>query len=207
MRVPDFVRSLTLAGLAAFAAVGLGVEGAAAQFRVVPQIGMYAPATELPSVGDADDFGRREASLAYGAAIEFGPGFRVSVLHGSDGEIPLDAEFGCTECARSTVTSATATLVIRPLPELGFLQPYLVLGGGVKRYDFTRDDLVDENVRAVLSDANDVTGHLGLGVEFDLGPAGILVELQDLVSNFEAEGSESSFQHDLFFTVGVALGR
>lgn len=207
MGVRRLVQIFGLAGLPALAALALDASEGAAQLRLVPQVGMYAPATELPSIGEADDFGRREASLAYGAALEFGPGLRIAVLHGTDGEIPLRGDFGCTDCARSTVTSATASLVVRPLPELGFLQPFLLLGGGVKRYDFTKDDLVDENVRAVLSDANDVTGHLGLGFEFDLGPVSALVELQDLVSNFEADGSESRFQHDLFFTVGVAIGR
>jgi hypothetical protein len=109
--------------------------------------------------------------------------------------------------ARSTVTSATATLVVRPLPEIAFLQPFVLLGGGVKRYDFTREDLEDEGLRRVLTDTNDATAHLGLGVQIALGGFTALVELQDLVSNFSAEGVDSRFQHDLFLTLGLALGR
>jgi hypothetical protein len=200
------IRSFHLAGPALAAALlALAGAPAEAQFRVVPQVGMYAGASELPPLDGVAEFGRREASLAYGAALEFGPGLRLAVLHGTDGEIPIDG-IGCTDCARSTVTAATAALVVRPLPTLGFVRPFLLIGGGVKRYDFTREDVQNEGVRAILDDRNDATGHLGLGFEFDLGPLGALVEIQDLVSNFEAPGVESRFQHDLFLTVGLALG-
>jgi hypothetical protein len=193
--------------LVALAAAALLADPASAQLRLVPQVGLYAPASELPSLDDAREFGKRESSLAYGLALELGPGLRLAVLHGSEGSIPISG-VGCVDCdARSTVTSATATLVVRPLPEIAFLQPFVLLGGGVKRYDFTREDLEDEGLRRVLTDTNDATAHLGLGVQIALGGFTALVELQDLVSNFSAEGVDSRFQHDLFLTLGLALGR
>lgn len=199
------LRTPLVATAMALAALSLGAQSAEAQFRVIPQVGMYAPATELPDVGDAVEFGRREASLAYGAALEFGP-VRLAVLHGSDGDVPVSG-VDCVDCsARSTVTAATAALVVRPLPQMGLFQPFVLLGAGVKRYDFTRENLESEGAEAVLSDANDATGHFGLGFEFDLGGLSALVELQDLVSNFDAEGVDSGFQHDMFLTVGLALG-
>lgn len=196
------------AGLVALAAVGQPSD-LHAQFRLLPQLGMYAPASELPPLGEATEFGKRQSTLALGLAIELGPSLRVGVLHGTGGDIPFDA-VGCEDCtARSTVSSLTATLVVRPLPRLAMVQPFLLLGGGVKRYDFDREDLQNEGVNAALSDANDVTGHLGLGAELSLGGFRLLVELQDLVSNFDpdVEGVDASFQHDLFLTVGLPLGR
>jgi hypothetical protein len=187
------------------AALLLAPAPASAQFRVIPQVGLYAAATELPSAGDAVSFGKRESSLAYGGALELGPGLRFTVLHATDSEVPVSG-VGCSACARSTVTAATAALVIRPLPTLVFVQPLVLLGAGVKRYDFTREDLSDEGARAILSDANDITGHLGLGLELGLGVVRGRLELQDLVSRFDAPDVEASFQHDLFVTFGVVVG-
>jgi hypothetical protein len=190
-------------GLTAVLALALPVS-AAGQVRLIPQVGLYAPTTELPSLDGAVDFGKRESSLAFGVAVELAS-LRVGVLHATEGEIPIDG-VGCTDCARSTLTTATASLVIRPLPEIALVRPFVLLGGGVKRYGFTADDLDDEGVEAVLSDENDLTGHLGLGAELGLGGLSVLVEVQDLVSRFDAEGVDARFQHDLFFTIGVALG-
>lgn len=188
------------------AVLALAVPSASAgQIKLIPQVGLYAPATELPSPSEGVRLGERESSLAYGAALEFGPGLRIGVVHATDGEVPIDG-VGCTDCARSTVTAATATLVIRPLPELGFVRPYLLLGGGVKRYDFTREDLGDEGLEAVLSDSNEATGQVGLATEIDLGFVRANVELQDLISRFGNGTDDDGFQHDFFLMVGLVLG-
>lgn len=192
-----------LAFLAGTAACALP-SASSGQVRLVPQVGLYAPTTDLPSPGDAVEFGKRESSLAFGAALEVA-NFRLGVLHATDGDVPIEG-VGCTDCARSTVTTATASLVIRPLPRIAVVQPFVLLGAGVKRYDFTVEDLEDEGAQAVLSDENDLTGHLGLGVELGLGGLSLLVELQDLVNRFDPEGADAGFQHDLFLTVGLALG-
>lgn len=195
----------TLGAFGVCALLALFAGPVSAQLRVVPQVGLYAGATHLPSANDAVEFGKREASLAYGLGVELGPWFRLSVLHATDAEVPITG-VGCTECARSTVSAATATLVIRPLPTLVFVRPQVLLGAGVRRYDFTRGDLEFEGLDAILSDANDLTGHFGIGAELDLGLLRATVELQDLVSRFDAEGVDSEFQHDLFLTVGLVLG-
>lgn len=178
--------------------------GAEAQFRLVPQVGLYAATAEFPPPESAVEFGKRESSLAFGLALELG-GIRLSGLHATESEVPIDG-LGCTECARSTVTTATLALVIRPLPSLGVAEPFVVLGGGVKRYDFTREDLGDEGTEAVLSDSNDLTAHFGVGLDLGLGGIRGRLEVQDLMSRFDAEGIEPEFQHDLFFTVGLVLG-
>lgn len=177
---------------------------AEAQLRLVPQVGLYAATAEFPPPDGVVEFGKRESSLAFGAALELG-GIRLSGLHATESEVPVEG-IGCTDCARSTVTTATLALVIRPLPSLGIVHPFVVVGGGVKRYDFTREDLGDEGVEAVLSDSNDATAHFGLGL--DLGGGGLRgrVEVQDLMSRFDAAGVEAEFQHDLFFTVGLVIG-
>ena len=104
------------------------------------------------------------------------------------------------------MTAASATLALRPIPTLILVQPYLLLGGGVKRYDFTRVDLEDEGLAAVLNDQNQLTGHLGIGAELNLGLVRLVGEISDLVSQFDTEddvGESDQLQHDVFFTIGL----
>lgn len=183
------------------------VPGAAeAQFRIVPQGGLYLSTMGLPSPDEAVELGKRESSLAYGLALEIGP-VRLSGLRSTESEIPIEG-LGCSDtgCARSTVSAATLALVVRPLPALGAVTPFVVLGGGMKRYDFTRQELENEGVEGILTDADDVTGHLGFGLDFGRGGFRGRLEAQDLVSYFDAEGIEPEFQHDLFITIAFVLG-
>ena len=191
----------------------LAAQPAAAQLRLIPQIGIYTPFADLPSPRESAQEFKKEATLAYGGALELGTpdavSFRVNVLHATDSEVPVE-DVGCqVDCARSTVTAASATLALRPIPTLILVQPYLLLGGGVKRYDFTRADLEDEGLAAVLNDQNQLTGHLGIGAELNLGLVRLVGEISDLVSQFDTEddvGESDQLQHDVFFTIGLVIG-
>jgi hypothetical protein len=190
----------------------LGVRPAEAQIRLIPQVGIYTPFGELPSPGAGADALQKDGTLAFGAALEIGTpdavSFRINALHATDSEVP-HTDLGCDDdCARSTVSAGTATLVLR-LPNLVLVQPYVLAGGGVKRYDFELDDLENEGVAAVLSDQNQLTGHLGAGVELNLGLLRLVGEVSDLVSQFDTEGDvgeSGDLQHDVYFTVGLVIG-
>ena len=200
-------------GYAALASLLVSAQPAAAQLRLIPQVGLYTPFAELPSPGASADGLEKDGSLAFGAALELGTpdavSFRINLLHATDSDVPI-SDLGCdVDCARSTLSSATATLALRPLPTIVVLQPYLLLGGGLKRYDFTREDLRDEGLEAILNDQNQLTGHLGLGVELNLGLLRLVGEVSDLVSQFDVEDDlfeTDDLQHDVFFTVGLVLG-
>lgn len=179
-----------------------------AQVRVVPQIGLWAPLSDLPSAGDAREVGERESTVAVGLGIGLGSAdgtsFRVTALHGTDIEVPVD-EVGCTECARSSVTALTGTVVLRPV-DLVVVRPYVLLGAGLRRLDFEREDLDQEGYDALFSDENDLAGHVGLGAELGLPLFDVTVELSDVVSSFEGPGGESEVQHDLFLMLGLVIG-
>jgi hypothetical protein len=200
-------------GFAALASLLLSAQPAAAQLRLIPQVGLYSPFADLPSPGEGAEDLKKEGSLTYGAAIELGTpdavSFRINVLHATDSQVPY-TDVGCDEdCARSTVSAATATLALRPLPNIIVAQPYLLLGGGVKRFDFTRQDLQNEGVEAILNDQNQLTGHLGVGVELNLGLLRLVGEVSNLVSQFDVEDDlfeTDDLQHDVFFTIGLVLG-
>jgi hypothetical protein len=205
------LRAISCAAVAAL--VLLPPRGADAQLRVIPQIGVYAPFADLPSPSEAADAGKKESTLAYGVAAELGTpdkvSFRVNLMHATDSDVPVPS-LGCSsDCQRSTVTTASATLVLRPLPRIILVQPFLLAGGGVKRYDYTREDFQDEGLQSLFDDQNRLTAHLGVGAEVGLGIVRLTAEISDLMSRFDADqaGSGSNdLQHDAFFTVGLVIG-
>lgn len=178
------------------------------QLRIIPQVGLYTPLSDLPSAGDAVEIGERESSFAYGAALEFGDregtAFRITALRGTDSEVPV-VDLGCTECARSSVTSLTGAVVFRPF-SLVVLRPYLLAGAGIRRIEFEREDLDEEGFDALFSDENDFAGHLGLGAEIGLPFLDLEVGLSDVISPLENPDGESELQHDFFLMLGLTIG-
>src|SRR5262245_36993845 len=111
------IRATILTASAVLATAILG-SPASAQIPLLPQVGLYQPFSELPSAGGGFDEIKRKGSFAFGGAIELGQpdnvSFRVNVLHATDAEVPVDrVTVGCqNDCARSTLTSATATFAL-----------------------------------------------------------------------------------------------
>ena len=183
---------------------------ASAQLRFIPQAGLYAPVSDLGEVDTGSEIwelGKRESSLAYGLGIELGgegvASLRLGAVYGSESEVPIDG-VGCTGAActlRSTVLTGTAALIVRPIPGLAVVKPYLVLGGGLKRYDF---DFQNEGFGDLFGDESEATGRLGLGLGFDLGAAGIRLEVSDYFNG--AVFSNGDTQHDFIVTLGLSIG-
>lgn len=211
------------AGAAAVAAALLLPAGlaapaqAAAQMRLIGQVGLYVPLSDLGQVqsgGDAVEIADREGTLGFGLALELGArqtwSFRVNGVYGTESGVPVSG-VGCTDCkARSTVAALTGTAVFRPLPNLIVVQPYLQAGGGLKRYDFDDDDLRAEGFDAFLSDQNKLAGHLGVGAEVNAGLVRLLFEVSDFISGIDLGGddavAEEETQHDFLITIGVSIG-
>lgn len=205
------VRALLVASLAFLlgAPAGLSAQGA----RIIPWVGLYAPTSDLGSVtggegvSGAVDFGEKESSLAFGAALELGErdqmlGFRIGAAYATESEVPIDG-VGCTDCARSTLLTGTADLVFRPLPRLLVVQPYALGGAGLKRYSFD----FDQGVGTLADDQSKFTGHVGVGAQLSLAILNLNVEISDYVSGIDLgqDGEDGDTQHDLFFTLGLVF--
>lgn len=200
--------ALSLASLAA-------PPDASAQVRLIPQVGLYVPVSDLGRVGsgsEAVEIANRESTLGLGLSLQVGAAralsFRVNGVYGTGADVPIGG-VGCPDCSvRSTVALLTGAAVIRPLPDLVILRPYLQAGAGLKRYDFDEDDLDDEGLDAFLSDQNELTGQLGVGVELDAPFGRLLFEISDFMSGFDLgdDAAEENTQHDFFITVGLAIG-
>ena len=182
-----------------------------AQLRIIPQGGLYVPVADLGTVSSTEgawDVGKRESSFAYGLTLESsGAGalaFRFSGIYGSDSEVPVGG-IGCegnTCNLRSTVLGLSAGIALRVLPRGSPLRPYLVAGGGIKRYDF--DFRADSPVKDALGEEAKAAAVLGLGFDWDIGVLRGIVELTDYISGPLLEGGDR--QHGFFLTVGLVLG-
>lgn len=212
--------------VAVFLLLGAAPAEGQSGIRIVPQAGSYTPLSELGEVRDGAgavmEAGRRSSSLAWGLSLEFGdPGatsFRAQAAYATAADVPVRG-FDCVDCvARSTLLTVTAAALLRPLPRLLLVQPYLVLGGGVKRYDFDPEEIQgDGRLRELFDDQLRPAAQLGVGAEtrLPLLGLGVQVELTGVVSRYRIPegtlaiplgGADTDLQTDLFLTVGIPLG-
>ncbi|MEZ4417106.1 MAG: hypothetical protein R3E10_15240 [Gemmatimonadota bacterium] len=185
------------------------LKAAQGQTRVVPQIGLYVPATSFGAVtadgvDGAVELGKKESTRAYGLGLEWGGGgflgLRTNLAYATSSDVPISG-VGCTVCSsRSTMLAATAGLVVRPL-RLLFIEPYLIGGMGLKRYDFSRADFGE----ILVDDRNVRAWHLGVGGELDLGPLSGVVEISDYISDRDSQVPGHRL-HDFIVSVGIGIG-
>jgi hypothetical protein len=116
---------------------------AAAQLRIIPEVGWSRSASDLGKVAATWGtwyFGRRESSPAFGLSMDILSGnllrLRVSGLRGSTGTVPLSTRTGQTTEIASRIISFSGSTVLTPAPARFPLQPYLLVGGGMKRWVF-----------------------------------------------------------------------
>lgn len=194
------------------------------QLRVIPQLGLYAPTSDLGELRDDAggtllELGRQSSTLALGLAVELGLetsglGWRVGASYATASTVPVVGP-DCPECAaRATLLAAGGAAVIRPLPPMMVAHPYLLVGGGVVRYGFSDEDLREEGWRNVLRNQTRPQLHVGIGTSLSLGAFEPRIELSAHVADFEpGEGPEGTAhadderQTELFFTIGLPFGR
>jgi hypothetical protein len=203
-----------LSVVAAGFASGVMPDAAEAQLSLRPSVGMYMPVSELgqvEGVAGLVELGKAESTLAYGVAVEFGP-VRANLAYAGDSDVPIDG-VGCETCsARTTMLVGTAALAIRPIPEIAFFQPYLLAGGGLKRYNFDPENFDEEGLDGILDDQNQFAGQLGIGLDLSFGGLGLFTELNDYISKVELAPDDEDFdwdsdlQHDMIWSLGIALG-
>ncbi|HUG40554.1 MAG TPA: hypothetical protein VMM12_08720 [Longimicrobiales bacterium] len=191
-----------LAGAIPAAAQVPGIE-----LRLNPRIGLYVPVTDLGEFtsGTGTTTVRMDNSLAIGlgaelqlAALPFG--IRANLDYATGSRVNLESGGVEQEGSEATLLAVVGDLVFRPLPKIVALQPYLFAGGGLKQYDF------ETETAGSFESESDPTIHLGFGLDFGFGPLALNAELGDYISWFAFTDQESKMQHDLFLTVGFAIG-
>ena len=205
------------AAAAALSSAPLAAQVPGISLELVPKVGFYTPATDLQAAADAageivDD---RGGSLALGLALDIGAALSpLNVRVGFDYVTASEFTYADTTGAdleangEQTMLAIAGDVILRPIPKLLIVQPYLLAGAGVKRYDFSFADAAEGSdvEEAFPESQTDFTVHAGLGVDLGLGPVALVAELSDYVSWYEAEGGESEMQHDLFIMAGLRVG-
>ena len=186
-----FLATAALPSLAAAQVPGVGL-------TLIPKAGLYQ------SAGDLVDGLTTQDAFAYGAALElkvmlipFAIRANVERTQATDIENAAGDRVGTV-----TMTNITGDLLLRPLPSIIPVQPYLLGGGGVKQYKFR--DFATGSFGST-DDHSDPTLHVGAGVGVGIGPLGINIEAGDYISRFKFAG-ETKLQNDLYGTLGIRIG-
>ena len=187
--------------LAAFALLVPAVAHAQ-RITVTPAIGVYIPASDLYELRDnADQIVNvdKEGTLALGANIEAGF-LRGSIAYASGAQLNQRGVQNQDDIGEGKLLAVAADLVLRPIPRLIIVQPYLIAGAGLRREDYSYDD--DGISDALPSDKSDFAFHAGLGVDLSLGGLGLVAEVTDFITKDEGDKWD---QHDAFAFVGLKL--
>ena len=204
--------------LATGAAVPAAAQVPGIGLDLVPKIGFYTPAADLATARDAlgeivDD---RGGSLAVGLALDLSAplapvAFRVGFDYVTSSEFTYadTTGTGVRASGEQTMLALAGDIVLRPLPRLVVVQPYLLAGAGVKRYDFSfTEEAGNTDIEEVFPESQtDFTLHAGVGLDLGLGPIALVAELSDYISWYEADGGDGSeMQNDIFVMAGIRVG-
>ena len=194
-----------LVGAALAVAAPAAAQAPGIELVINPRIGLYVPVTDLgATTTETVELGN---SLAIGlgaelqlAALPFG--IRANLDYATGSKVSRDGVED--EQTETTLLAVVGDLVFRPLPKIILFQPYIFAGGGLKQYDFQTEGATVGDFEA----ESDPTVHLGFGLDLGLGPLALNAELSDYISWYELQDAsdESEMQHDLFLTVGFAIG-
>lgn len=167
-------------------------------FSVTPQMGVYVPGNDLDSLraGAQRVLVKKEGAFALGLNVNLGK-FRGSLAYASGATLEQTNVTG--DVGDGTLLAIAGDIVLRPLPRV-VVQPYLLLGGGLRREDYSFDD--DGLSNAFPEDDSEFALHLGLGADLNLGPVGLSAEITDFISKDEDDDWK---RHDGFGYVGLKV--
>ena len=188
--------------LLVLAASVLLVPGAASAqgIKVTPSVGVYIPASDLYQLRDQSQqlTVDKEGTLAFGVNVELGM-LRGTVAYASGAQLNERGVQNQDDIGEGKLLAVAADLVLRPIPRLILVQPYVIAGAGLRREDYDYNSGV---AGAFPSDQSDFALHAGLGLDVSLGGLGLTAEISDFVTQDE---DDKWAQHDAFAFVGLKL--
>lgn len=183
-------------------AIGAVLPGlASAQISVTPQIGGYIPGGSFRELQDAAESSwERGSTLGLGANVTLGM-LRGSLAYATGANISREGIDGRENVGDGSVLAGAVDVVLRPLPKLILLQPYVLGGAGYKRENYSvRDEGFPDQLK---SSDNDFVLHVGAGLDLGLGPINLNAEITDFIGK---NNQDKWKVHDAFAFVGVRLG-
>lgn len=184
-----------------FAAVALLVPAVvhAQGISVTPSVGVYIPASDLYQLRDEAQLITvdKEGTFAFGVNVEAGI-LRGSLAYASGAQLNERGVQNQDNIGDGKLLAVAADLVLRPIPRLIIVQPYLIAGAGLRREDYDYDN--DGIGNALPGDQSDFALHAGLGLDVSLGSLGLVAEITDFITQNEEDEWD---QHDAFAFVGL----
>lgn len=139
-------------------------------------------------------------TFSLGANLELGP-LRATAAYVSGATLSRKGVTGKEKVGEGTLLAASADLMMRPIPRILGLQPYLLGGVGLKHNSYSFEDdglLVDFKDYKAQSD---LALHWGVGADFMLGGIGVMAEINDFVTFADRKFGT----HDAFGVIGLRL--
>jgi hypothetical protein len=169
---------------------------------VTPSVGVYIPASDVYQLrDDAEQIFSvdKEGTFALGLNVELGM-LRGSIAYASGAQLNQRGVSNNDAIGDGKLLAVAGDLVLRPIPRLIIIQPYLIAGAGLRREDYSYDD--DGVSNALPKDKSDFALHAGIGADVMLGRIGVVAELTDFITKNEEDDWD---QHDAFAFVGLKL--
>jgi opacity protein-like surface antigen len=190
-------------GLAA-AALFVPAASHAQGLTVTPTIGVYVPASDVYRLRDNTEqvfTVDKEGTFAMGVNVELGM-FRGTVSYASGAQLNERGLQNNENIGEGKLLAVAGDVVLRPIPRILFLQPYLLAGAGLRREDYSFED--DGVGNALPKDQSDFALHAGIGADLMFGRFGVVAEFTDFITKSEGDDWTPG-QHDGFVSVGLKL--
>jgi len=188
---------LVLAAAAMLAPVAAQAQG----ISLTPSVGMYIPASDLYALRDGATQATidKEGTFALGMNIDFGM-LRGTVAYASGAQINQRGVTNQENIGDGKLLAVAGDLVLRPIPRLLIVQPYVIAGAGFRQENYSYNDSGISG--AMPADQRDFALHAGLGADISLGRFAVVAEFSDFITKDEEDKWK---QHDGFGFVGLKV--
>src|SRR5688572_12422026 len=188
---------LVLAAAAMLAPVAAQAQG----ISLTPSVGMYIPASDLYALRDGATQATidKEGTFALGMNIDFGV-LRGTVAYASGAQINQRGVTNQENIGDGKLLAVAGDLVLRPIPRLLIVQPYVIAGAGFRQENYSYNDSGISG--AMPADQRDFALHAGLGADISLGRFAVVAEFSDFITKDEEDKWK---QHDGFGFVGLKV--
>ena len=188
---------LVLAAAAMLAPVAAQAQG----ISLTPSVGMYIPASDLYQLRDDATQATidKEGTFALGMNIDFGM-LRGTIAYASGAQINQRGVTNQENIGDGKLLAVAGDLVLRPIPRLLIVQPYVIAGAGFRQENYSYNDSGISG--AMPADQRDFALHAGLGADISLGRFAVVAEFSDFITKDEEDKWK---QHDGFGFVGLKV--
>lgn len=188
---------LVLAAAAMLAPVAAQAQG----ISLTPSVGMYIPASDLYQLRDGATQATidKEGTFALGMNIDFGM-LRGTIAYASGAQINQRGVTNQENIGDGKLLAVAGDVVLRPIPRLLIVQPYVIAGAGFRQENYSYNDSGISG--AMPADQRDFALHAGLGADISLGRFAVVAEFSDFITKDEEDKWK---QHDGFGFVGLKV--